>query len=107
MKKRIRDKETGQSYEQWGHFTDTLRYVVVDTFLSEYTNFSATRVRNPIQENDYKFYDILPEGEGYNYVEIYPNINGSMVMIKSVFKKDKIYVTDILLTEPYSIRARL
>lgn len=101
MKKRIRDKETGQSYEQWGHFTDTLRYVAVDTFLSEYTNFSATRVRNPIQENDYKFYDILPEGEGYNYVEIYPNINGSMVMIKSVFKKDKIYVTDILLTEPY------
>ena len=101
IKKRVRDRNTGQSYEQWGHFTDTLRYIAVDALIDEYTDFSAVRSRNPIKEDDYKYYDVLPEGKGYDYVEIYPNINGSMVMIQSVYKNEKIFVKDIFYGEPY------
>lgn len=101
MKKRIRDKQTGQSYEQWGHFTDTLRYVGVYAFSSEYVNFSASRNRNPIKENDYKFYESLPSGDGLEYTEIYPNLNGNMVAVSSVYLNKRIYVTDILFGEPY------
>ena len=101
IKKRVKDKQTGQTYEQWGHFTDTLRYVTVFTFQEEYVNFSALRNRNPIQENEYKFFDKLPVGEKMSYTEIYPNINGYMVVICSEYINNKIYVTDILLDAPY------
>lgn len=100
MKKRIRDKVSGQTYEQWGHFTDTLRYVGTYAFADEYIKFSASRNRNPIKENDYKFYDVKPEG-GMVYTEIYPNINGSMVVVGATRVENKIYIQDIILTTPY------
>lgn len=101
MKKRVRDKSTGQTYEQFGHFTDTLRYVGTYAFSKEYVDFSAVRRSNPVKESDYKFYDKMPSGEWMNYTEIYPNINGSMVIISSVYTEGKIFIGDILLTGKY------
>lgn len=105
MKKRIRDKATGQSYEQWGHFTDTLRYVGTYAFSKEYIDFSATRSRNPLKQNDYKFYEVLPPEKNIKYVEIYPNIDQSMVIISAWGGHDsKIYVDNIYFSsEKYDI----
>ena len=38
-KKVIRDKTTGQSYQEFGHASDVLRYVLTAMFLKEYRNF--------------------------------------------------------------------
>lgn len=38
-KKVIRNKETGQSYQEFGHACDTLRYIVVVIFLEKYKKF--------------------------------------------------------------------
>lgn len=38
-KKVIRDKATGQSYQEYGHATDTLRYILCSMFLEKYKKF--------------------------------------------------------------------
>ena len=38
-KKVIRDKVTGQSYQEYGHATDTLRYILTSLFLEKYKKF--------------------------------------------------------------------
>lgn len=36
---KVKDKETGQSYEKYGHCTDTFRYFVTYVYASEYSNY--------------------------------------------------------------------
>jgi len=43
QKKRITDKQTGQSYEKYGHFSDLLRYTCVTLLKDEYTQFLQRR----------------------------------------------------------------
>ena len=43
LKKRVKDKITGQSYERYGHLVDCLRYITVWVFKDEYTRFSLKR----------------------------------------------------------------
>lgn len=38
-KKTIRDKDTGQSYQEYGHATDCLRYIITGMFVNEYKKF--------------------------------------------------------------------
>ena len=57
LKKRVKNKETGQTYEEYGHLTDTLRYVCVDVFNDEYKRFSLKRKRSSTKEDDLRFFD--------------------------------------------------
>ena len=56
LKKRVTNKETGQSYEEFGHITDTLRYVCADVFKDEFIRFSLRRKRSTIKEGKMLFY---------------------------------------------------
>lgn len=47
LKKRITDKETGQSYEQYGHYSDAKRYFVTSVLKDEFKTF-ADRGRRKI-----------------------------------------------------------
>lgn len=47
LKKRITNKETGQSYEQYGHYSDTMRYLVCTVLHEEYEDY-ADRGRRKI-----------------------------------------------------------
>lgn len=58
LKKKIKNKATGQSYEEFGHLTDTFRYVCVSVFKDEFTKFSLRRKRNSNQEDDMKYYNV-------------------------------------------------
>ena len=40
LKKRITDKETGQSYEQYGHLSDCMRYLVCTVLKDEFQEYS-------------------------------------------------------------------
>lgn len=48
LKKRVKDKDTGGSYEQYGHFTDTKRYFVCTILAPEFAKFKVRRKRLPI-----------------------------------------------------------
>jgi hypothetical protein len=39
LKKRVTDKNTGQTYEQYGHFGDPFRYAIVHAFASEFETY--------------------------------------------------------------------
>ncbi|MDE3023635.1 MAG: hypothetical protein KGI54_17615, partial [Pseudomonadota bacterium] len=38
-KKKITDKETGQSYQPYGHFVDLTRYFITFAFAGEYASY--------------------------------------------------------------------
>lgn len=48
-KKTIRDKETGQTYQPWGHFVDLTRYFLCYAFITEYLYYqNGTPIRQGI-----------------------------------------------------------
>lgn len=53
LKVRVKDSVTKQSYEQYGHCTDTARYVLCDILKSEYTSYSLRRKHNTHTELNY------------------------------------------------------
>jgi PBSX family phage terminase large subunit len=57
MKKRVKIKETGQTYEEHGHCTDAMRYVVVDLLKDEYMRFSNRRTHSRFSENDFMYFN--------------------------------------------------
>lgn len=57
LKLRIKNKLTKQTYEEFGHLTDTMRYVCVDLLKDEYTRFSLRRKRSKTKDDDMKYYN--------------------------------------------------
>lgn len=58
LKTRIKNKITMQTYEEFGHLTDTFRYVCVSVFKDEFTRFSLRRKRNTHKKEDMKYYNV-------------------------------------------------
>ena len=42
LKHRITNKQTGQSYEQYGHFSDTMRYFCCTVLKEEYEGYAES-----------------------------------------------------------------
>jgi phage terminase large subunit len=47
LKKRVMDKQSGQTYEKYGHMTDNLRYFTTTTLKDEYKQFMQRRLGIP------------------------------------------------------------
>lgn len=102
LKKRIKDKLTGQSYEQFGHLTDTMRYFVCKIMEKEYNMFSLRRKHNSSQEDDIRYYDAskLKKDNLECLIEINPSVNGKYVAVKAYLGNDnKIYIDDAILMD--------
>lgn len=101
LKQRIKNKETGQTYEQYGHFSDTKRYFITEAFNKEYTKFSLRRGRNKIKDSAMKYYDQskVDLSKGYGMVEINPSINSKFVFVRAVFKDGNCYVLKAMLSD--------
>lgn len=101
LKQRIKNKETGQTYEQYGHFSDTKRYFITEAFNKEYTKFSLRRKRNKITDSMMKYYDKskVDLSKGYGMVEINPSINSKFVFVRTVFKDGDCYVVKAMLSD--------
>lgn len=81
-KKRVKDKQTGQTYEVGGHALDTLTYFVCDILSDEFTDFSNARKRNMFGEKEsFKFYNPHLKYD-YDARVIYcnPNVRGFVIM---------------------------
>lgn len=101
LKLRIKNKDTGQTYEQYGHFSDTKRYFIAEAFNKEYTKFSLRRNRNKIKDSAMKYYDKSKTdlSKGYGIVEISPSINLKFVFVRAVVKDGYCYIVKATLSD--------
>lgn len=108
LKLRVKNKETGQTYEQYGHFSDCLRYDCVDAFKSEYIKYSNKRKRNSHKENDMNYFNsntkvkykdtivfVIPDCEG-KFMAAMIGVHEYADVLKVVFRDD---FDDSLLNE--------
>lgn len=105
LKTRIKDSVTKQSYEEYGHLTDTLRYVVHDIMYEEYVQFSNRRKRNVYSEKGvFSFFN--PE-RSYRYessiVYVMPNIDGKFYLCHAGKCGDKWHMLDLVKLDTTSI----
>ena len=93
LKKRVKDKITGQSYERYGHLVDCLRYITVWVFKDEYTRFSLKRKRSKIkQENkDMRYFDMSKNIQGTRLVYFLPEYAGKFIIV-SCYVNEGIYI---------------
>lgn len=48
LKVRVKDKNTGQSYEPYGHFSDAKRYLIIKLLEQEFENYKKVRTKSNI-----------------------------------------------------------
>ena len=104
LKTKVKDSVTKQTYEEHGHLTDTLRYVVHDIMYEEYVQFANKRKRNTYSEKGmFSFFN--PELK-YKYkssiVYVMPNIEGKFYMCHAGECGDKWHMLDLVMLETTS-----
>lgn len=104
LKTKVKDSVTKQTYEEHGHLTDTLRYVVHDIMYEEYVQFANRRKRNMYSEKG--MFSYFNPGLKYNYkssiVYIMPNIEGKFYMCHAGECGDKWHMLDLVMLETTS-----
>jgi hypothetical protein len=103
LKVRVKNKETKQTYEEYGHLTDAMRYVCVQVFSDEYTRFSNRRKRNSYKnENDMLYFNSDSKID-YKSIIIFvmPDCNGKMIAVKSGIN-EYVDVLEVIFSEDYN-----
>lgn len=94
LKTKVKNKMTGQSYEEHGHFTDTFRYMVCDVWREEFLSFSNRRKRN-IYAKDGALRMFNPSVE-YEYTDfisyLMPNVGGKVSFLEVARNGDSVHV---------------
>lgn len=100
LKTRKKNKETGQTYEEYGHFSDTKRYFITELLKGKYTDFSLRRKRNTHKETDMKYYDPskVDLSGCETFVHITP-IEGLCAMASGVLKDGNVYIDKASFTD--------
>ena len=104
LKTKVKDSVTKQTYEEHGHLTDTLRYVVHDIMYEEYVQFANRRKRNTYSEKG--MFSFFNPGLKYKYkssiVYVMPNIEGKFYMCHAGECGDKWHMLDLVMLETTS-----
>jgi hypothetical protein len=99
LKTKVKNKTTGQSYEEHGHLSDTFRYMVVDTFRDEFVAFSNRRKRNLYaKDGAVRFFN--PEGQfdyGRSLCYVMPCVGEQFVLVQVRQLGDLWHVVDAVL----------
>ena len=104
LKTRVKNKITGQSYEEHGHFSDTFRYVICDLLKEEFLAFSNRRKRN-LYAKDGAIHFYNPDTEckyTENIVYCMPNINNKFVLVHARKCGERWHITYIRFLETTS-----
>jgi len=103
LKTKVKDKMSGQSYEQHGHFSDTFRYLVCDVLQDDFIRFSNRRKRNLYaQAGAVNFYNPAAACEYGRHVYYFtPNLNGRFILVHGAEMGGKWHIVDVVfrLTE--------
>lgn len=97
LKTKVKNKTTGQTYEEHGHLSDCKRYIVADILREQFLLFSNRRKRNLYAgDGAIKFYN---PGTDCRYsddlVYCMPDINGRFVLVHGMKCGDKWHITDV------------
>lgn len=104
QKTKVKNKTTGQTYEEHGHLSDCKRYVVVDLLREHFLSFSNRRKRNLYaKDGAIRFYNPSTECK-YTETLVYcmPNINGRFVLTYGKKCGDRWHITDVRFIETTS-----
>lgn len=104
LKTKVKNKITMQTYEEHGHISDTLRYVVVDMLREEFLLFSNRRKRN-LYAKDGAIHFFNPDTKCVYSREIayaMPNVNGKFALVHGKLCGEKWHILDVQLTETAS-----
>ncbi|WP_300700984.1 PBSX family phage terminase large subunit [Bacteroides sp.] len=104
LKAKVKNKTTGQSYEEHGHLSDCLRYLVTDLCNDEYTAFSNRRKRN-LYARDGAIHFFNPNTENVytkKIVYVMPNINGKFVLLQAFKCGEKWHIVDVVFADTIS-----
>lgn len=105
LKTKVKNKVTGQTYEEHGHLSDTFRYLVADVLNEEFITFSSRRKRNLYaRDGVINFYN--PETECRYTGDIcylLPNIKGKFSMLHGKLCGEKWHIVSAKLVETDSV----
>lgn len=104
LKTKIKNKTTGQTYEEYGHISDTFRYLVADVLSNEFIIFSNRRKRN-LYAGDGVIHYFNPETKcTYTADVLYcmPNLNGKFGMVHGHLCGDRWHILHAVLCETTS-----
>lgn len=104
LKTKIKNKTTGQTYEAYGHISDTFRYLIADVLSNEFIIFSNRRKRNLYAGNGVIHY-FNPETKcSYTADVLYcmPNLNGKFGMVHGHLCGDRWHILHAELCETTS-----
>lgn len=104
LKTKVKNKTTGQTYEEHGHLSDTFRYMVVDTFRDAFVSFANRRKRNLYaRDGALQFFNA---GVSYEYGErvcyVMPGMGDRFVMVRADRVGERWHVTDAILRDTVS-----
>lgn len=104
LKTKVKNKTTGQTYEEHGHLSDTFRYLACDVLKDEFTRFCNRRKRN-LYARDGAIHFYNPETEcKYSADVLYamPNLNGKFGMVHGRLCGDRWHIVHAELCETTS-----
>lgn len=104
LKTKVKNKITMQTYEEHGHCSDCMRYVVTDVLRDEFLLFSNRRKRNLYaKDGTIHFYNPNTECQySRDIVYAQPNINGKYVMVHGKMCGDRWHITNVAFRETSS-----
>ncbi|MBD5199381.1 MAG: PBSX family phage terminase large subunit [Bacteroidales bacterium] len=104
LKTKVKNKITGQTYEEHGHLSDTFRYVICDVLREQFLAFSNRRKRNLYaKDGAINFYN--PDTEcAYTNEVVYamPNIAGKFCMVHGRQCGDRWHIVGLRFRETSS-----
>lgn len=105
LKTKVKNKTTMQTYEEHGHLSDDLRYLVHDLCNEEFTVFSNRRKRNLYGDKGvFSFFN--PDKENLytdKLVYIMPNVNGKFLLLQAFRCGEKWHLIDVVFRQTSSI----
>lgn len=104
LKTKVKNKLTGQTYEEHGHISDTARYLVTDVMREEFLAFSNRRKRNLYARDGFiQFFNPDTECEySADILYLIPNINGKASLVHGRKCGEKWHIVDALLMQTES-----
>lgn len=101
LKMRTKNKVTGQSYEEFGHLTDTLRYVCADVFRGEFREFSLKGKRSVIlRDGGLLFFDTSKPPTGERFAFVLPDSRGKFVLLTG-YSHDYVDVDSVIYRDSF------
>ena len=104
LKTRVKNKMTGQTYEEHGHAADSFRYLIFDVLRSKFVEFANRRKRNIYAKDDaLSFFN----GEtAYEYAAslayVMPNVGGVFVMVHGSLVGREWHIVNVFFRESVS-----